>query len=77
MEGESQTSIRQKGDGTIIKKSGSLTRDFVDQGIIRNKNTNNLTHVAGPQPAEQGGIFFRATTPRKMYRSTDADVKPA
>ena len=80
IEGEGQTSIRQKGDGTIIKKSGSLTRDFVDQGVQKNVNSlgkDGLSHIAGPQPAEQGGTFFRATTPRKQYKSTDADVKPA
>ena len=78
---EGQHSIRQivnrAGDGSIICEDGVLTQDFVEQRIIRNKNTDNLTHVAGPQPAEQGGTFFRAATPRKMCRSTDADIKPA
>ena len=41
------SSIRQKGDGDIIRKDGPLTRDFVELGVIRNKNTDNLTHVTG------------------------------
>ncbi len=81
IEGEGQTSIRQKGDGTIIKKkSGSLSGDFIDQGVQKNVNSlgkDSLSHVAGPQPAEQAGTYFRATTPRKQYSSTDADVKLA
>jgi len=51
--------------------------DFVDRGLVKNMNTDHLTHIQGEQPAEQAGSFFRATTARKQYSSTDGDAKPA
>jgi len=74
---EGMNSIRQKvnmaGDSSIIRKTGDLTLDFVEQGVDRNQNTDHLTNVAGPQQPEQAGAYFRATTARKHYKSTDAD----